>query len=73
MPSRFATVGRSFLADEEREGNDRIVILSESLWRARFNADPSLVGTSILVDSRSHVVVGIVPETLRLPYSAGGS
>src|SRR5262249_22094453 len=29
-------VGRAFLAEEERDGNDRVVMLSESLWRGRF-------------------------------------
>ena len=29
-------LGRTFLAEEEQEGNDRVVILSESLWRSRF-------------------------------------
>jgi hypothetical protein len=41
-------LGRAFVADEEREGNDRVVILSESLWRSRFQADRSLLGRSIL-------------------------
>lgn len=61
-------LGRSFLSDEEREGRDRVVILSESLWRSRFNADPSLVGKSILLDRRNYEVVGIVPAWFRLPY-----
>ena len=28
------------------------MILSESLWRSRFNADPSLVGKTILIDGQ---------------------
>ncbi len=54
-------LGRGFLIEEEQEGNDRVVILSESLWRSRFSADPSLVGQSILVDGEKHAVVGVVP------------
>ena len=61
-------LGRTFLPEEEREGNDRVVILSESLWRSRFNADRSLIGKSILVDGQNHQVVGIVPAPFRLPY-----
>ena len=63
-------LGRAFLADEEREGSNDVVILSESLWRSRFDADPLLVGKPILVDGRNHLVVGIVPAWFRLPYSA---
>ena len=62
-------LGRTFLPEEEQEGDDRVVILSESLWRSRFNADPSLVGKSILIDGQNHQVVGIVPASFRLPYA----
>src|SRR5437867_3480644 len=61
-------LGRTFLAEEEREGNSRVAILSESLWRSRFNADRSLVGKPILLDGENHQVVGIVPASMRLPW-----
>jgi predicted permease len=61
-------LGRSFLAVEASEGDDRAVLIAESLWRSRFNAAPSLVGTSILIDGEPHHVVGIVPDWFRLPY-----
>ncbi len=61
-------LGRTFFAEEEREGNDRVAILSESLWRSRFDSDRSLVGKSILIDGRNHEVVGIIPASFRLPY-----
>jgi len=57
--------GRTFLPEEEQEGNNQVVILSESLWRSRFNADPLLVGQSIVLDRRSVQVVGIVPAWFR--------
>jgi len=64
-------LGRTFLAEEEREGNDRVVILSESLWRSRFKADPLLVGKPVLLDGESYQVIGIVPASFRLPYASG--
>jgi putative ABC transport system permease protein len=63
-------LGRGFLLDEEREGFNDVVILSESLWRSRFNADPLLVGKMIVVDGRNHLVAGVVPAWFRLPYFA---
>jgi putative ABC transport system permease protein len=44
-------------------------MLSETLWRSRFHADPSLVGASILLDGQSYQVTGIVPAWFRLPYT----
>lgn len=62
--------GRTFLPEEEQEGKDDVVIISESLWRSRFNADRSLVGRSILLDGQNHQVIGILPAWFRLPYRA---
>jgi len=62
-------LGRTFLAEDERQGNERVVVLSESLWRSRFNADPLLVGKSILLDGQNYQVVGIVSGSLPLPYA----
>ena len=36
--------GRTFNADEDRPGGDRVVVLSNGLWRTRFNGDPNIVG-----------------------------
>jgi putative ABC transport system permease protein len=61
-------LGRTFLAEEEQDGNHRVVILSESLWRSRFHSDRSLVGKSILLDRENYLVIGILPSWFRLPY-----
>ena len=37
-------VGRDFTPDDDRPGHAAVVLLSERLWRRRFDADPSIVG-----------------------------
>lgn len=64
-------MGRTFLPEEETEGNDRVVMLSEGFWRARFNADRSLVGKTILLNREEHLVAGILPAWFRLPVPSG--
>jgi predicted permease len=66
-------LGRTFLPEEEQEGGDGapVAILSESLWRSRFGADPSIVGRQVLMDGRNHMVVGVAPRGLRLPFGNG--
>jgi putative ABC transport system permease protein len=61
-------LGRTFLPEEEQQGRHNVVILSESLWRSRFNADRGLIGKSILIDRENYQVVGVVPASFRLPY-----
>jgi putative ABC transport system permease protein len=60
-------VGRVFGAVEDGPGADRVAIVSERLWRSHFNADPSLVGRSIVLNGQAHAVVGIMPATMRFP------
>jgi len=54
-------LGRVFLPEEQEDGKDQVVVLSDQLWRQRYNADPSIVGQTILLNLRPHVVVGVLP------------
>jgi putative ABC transport system permease protein len=60
-------LGRSFLTGEDQEGNEREVILSNSLWRRRFNADPAILGRAIQLDSQAFTVVGVLPVWFQFP------
>jgi putative ABC transport system permease protein len=54
-------VGRTFLpSDDSQRAN--AVVLGEPFWRARFNADPSVVGRDIRLDGMQFTVVGVVPK-----------
>jgi len=59
--------GRVFLPDEGRSGSDARVILSETLWRGLFGGAGDIVGRSIQIDGRPHLVVGIMPKEFRFP------
>jgi putative ABC transport system permease protein len=61
-------LGRPFREGEDRSGADRVVLLSHGLWERRYGSDPFLVGRSVVVDGRSHVVVGIMPRGFRFPH-----
>lgn len=53
--------GRVFTADEDRPGRTSAVVLSDRLWRRRFQADPSVVGRSIRLNGEAHNVIGVMP------------
>jgi putative ABC transport system permease protein len=55
-------LGRSFLPTEDTRGAERVVILSNGLWRRRFGGDSGLVGRSIDLDGTAFTVVGIMPH-----------
>jgi putative ABC transport system permease protein len=58
-------LGRTFLAEEDRPGGDRVVILSHRLWQEGFGADPRLIGKTLTLDGEMHTVVGIMPPSFR--------
>jgi putative ABC transport system permease protein len=64
--------GRVFNESEFGEGNDGVVMISERLWRRRFNSDPQLVGTQLSVNGRSYTVVGIMPANFEFPLPLFG-
>ncbi len=60
-------VGRGFVEAEEAPGGADVVVIGHGLWRSRFGSDPELVGKNILVNDRSHQVVGVMPESFAFP------
>jgi predicted permease len=57
-------LGRGFLPEEDRTPNTHpVVVLSHSLWRQRFNADPGIVGRTIYMNGNPFTVVGVAPAT----------
>ncbi len=54
-------VGRGFRPDESAPGAPRVAVLSEALWRERYEADPGVVGRAITLDGQPTTVVGVMP------------
>jgi putative ABC transport system permease protein len=60
-------LGRTFTADEDRPKGPRVVILSSTLWRDRFGADPNVVGRSVRLDGTPRTIVGVMPAEAAFP------
>jgi putative ABC transport system permease protein len=54
-------LGRPFGEAEDRPGAEPVVVLHEKFWRRKFNANPNIIGTDIVLDSRSFRVIGVTP------------
>jgi predicted permease len=55
-------LGRSFLPEETAAfGTGAVVVLSDGLWRRRFNADPAVLGRSVTLDGHPCRVIGVAP------------
>lgn len=53
--------GRDFRPEEDAPAATPVVILSDQLWRRRFNADPAIVGKVIGLNGGPFTVIGIMP------------
>ncbi|MBW3552532.1 MAG: ABC transporter permease [Gemmatimonadetes bacterium] len=59
-------LGRTFAADEEREGAP-VVVLSHGYWHRRFGVDPGVIRRELVIDGVSHTVVGVMPPGFEYP------
>jgi predicted permease len=62
-----AQLGRTFLAEEDTPGRDRVVVLDDALWRTRFGADPGIIGRRLVLDGNPYEVVGVLPAGFSFP------
>lgn len=60
-------LGRTFTAEEERPGHERLAVLSYVGWSRRFGKDPSVIGQTILLDGLATQVIGVMPQTFQFP------
>jgi hypothetical protein len=66
-PNWFSTLGlrplfgRNFREEEDRTGQDGVVILSYDFWQTRFHADPRMIGQQFVLNRRLVTVVGVLP------------
>jgi predicted permease len=57
-----ASIGRVFAPDEDQiEGGNRLVVLSDGFWRREFGGDASAVGRTLRVRGLDYTIVGITP------------
>jgi putative ABC transport system permease protein len=57
-------LGRPFTAEEDRPGGPLVVVLSDALWRSRFNSDPNIIGQNIALSGKILEVIGVCPRQI---------
>jgi predicted permease len=58
--------GRLFLPEEGNPGNATVALISHGLWQRQFGGDSALP-RSVLLNSRSYRIVGIMPQGFTFP------
>jgi predicted permease len=65
-----AFTGRLFTADDDRAAAPPVVVMSHNAWQGLYGGDPSVVGSTLMIEGHAFTVAGIAPpgffgETLR--------
>ena len=57
--------GRTFYAEESKPAGKPVAMISDRLWRERFNGNPKVAGQPITLDSRLHTIIGVLPPAFQ--------
>lgn len=48
-------------------GDGNVAVLSDSLWRSRFGADPAVLGKGVVLEGKRYEIIGVMPPEFRYP------
>jgi putative ABC transport system permease protein len=60
------SLGREFTEDEDRPGATPVAIVSHEVWQRHFPGRPHLLGEHVVLDGKSHGIVGVLPPRFDL-------
>jgi predicted permease len=63
-------LGRVFTAQEDHQG-EKVAVLSYATWKSRYNGDPHILGTKILLERKPYLIIGVMPRNFEFPLSFG--
>jgi predicted permease len=62
-----AALGRGLTSADDRDGGERVLVISHRLWATQFGAQSAVIGQSVLLDDIPHVIVGVMPPYFNFP------
>ena len=63
-------LGRTFVAGEDTPDDNRVSIISHSLWQRLFNGDPKVLGRTMKLNGNPTTIVGVMPPEFAMPNRA---
>jgi putative ABC transport system permease protein len=64
-----AILGRTFLAGEDADGRNDVVVLSYEVWQEDFGGRDSIIGQRVKMDGMAYTVIGVMPAGFRFPIN----
>ena len=63
-----ASLGRTFLEEENQLGRSPLVVLTDAFWRSAMGADPHVIGRAIRLDAQHATIIGVLPPDFQFDY-----
>jgi predicted permease len=60
-------LGRNFSPDEDRQGAEPVALISYGMWNAKFAAERSALGKTMVVDGAPTRIIGVLPANFETP------
>jgi putative ABC transport system permease protein len=61
-------LGRTFAEGEDRQGGEKLAVISEKTWKERLQSDPNLTGKKLILNGEPFSVIGVVPASFKHPF-----
>ncbi|MGH8187316.1 MAG: ABC transporter permease, partial [Steroidobacteraceae bacterium] len=58
-----AALGRTFTSAHDAPGSEPAVMLAHGAWQRLFGGNPNALGTTLMIDSRPHTLIGVLPQS----------
>jgi predicted permease len=59
-------IGRTFRPEEDQVGAVPVALIGAGLWSRKFDSSPEIIGKTLTLNGKAHVVVGVLPASFRL-------
>ena len=60
-------LGRALTASDDIEGSERVIVISDALWKRRYGASPGILGRIVTIDELRFRIVGVMPPDSDYP------
>ena len=64
-----ARLGRTLNPSDDEPGAPNAVVLSDRLWKRRYQGDPSVIGRAVTISGDVYTVAGVMPPDFEFHYS----
>ena len=60
-------VGRGFVPEDDLPGEPLAAVVGYRLWKSDFGGEDKVIGKTMVIDSQSYTIVGVMPQGFRFP------